>query len=82
MLIALVTEMGLMSFSTVVTEKCFGSGVTLDIFQLSGTTPCRRDELTIAQIGVVSVRDNCRKILFGKRSGPGDFRWFNLVKTS
>ena len=79
---ALVTEIGLMSFSTVVTGNSFGSGVTLDIYQLSGTTPCRRDELTIAQSGAVSVRDSCRKILFGKRSGPGDFRWFNLVKTS
>ena len=56
--IELVTEMGRIWLSTCVAGNCFGSGVTLDNFQLSGTMPCRTDVLIIAQIGAASVRDS------------------------
>ena len=51
----LVTEIGLMSDSTLIGGKTLGKTVTLEIFQTSGTIPWRSEALIIAVTGAAST---------------------------
>ena len=75
----------LMSCSTVFGGCCFGNGVILTTFQLSGMTPCCNEELIMAQIGSSRTKESSLRILFGIKSGPDDFcseRLLNSLNTS
>jgi hypothetical protein len=72
LLTVLVTEIGCKSLSTVHAGIDFCKGVTLAIFQSSGTVPCLNEQLIIDASGAERMYERCLRIILDKPPGPTD----------